>query len=107
MEDLIAQIQEKTGLPTDKVLEVVTLVTEFMKERLPEDLVQSISGYLGDAAGKGVAVAGSATGMGMDAAKSATAVATGATEKVVGSASSAFAKAVNTAGDVVQSDKDA
>ena len=89
MEDLIAEIQEKTGLSADKVLEVVTLVTEFMKERLPDDLIQSISGYLGDAAGKAMGAAGSATGMGVGAAKSATSVAAGATGKAVGTASSA------------------
>ena len=106
MEDLIAEIQEKTGLSTDKVLEVVTLVTEFMKERLPDDLIQSISGYLGEAADKAMGAAGSATVMGVGAAKSATSVAAGATGKAVGTASSAFSKAVDTVGEAASSNSD-
>ena len=106
MEDLIAEIQEKTGLSTEKVLEVVTLVTEFMKERLPDDLVQSISGYLGGAAEKAMGAAGSATGVGVGAAKSATSVAAGATGKAVGSAASAFSKAVDAVGDAANSNND-
>lgn len=50
MEDLINDIQEKTGLSADKVLEVVTMVTDYMRNALPEDLVAQISSYLSDAA---------------------------------------------------------
>ncbi|MFV1970774.1 MAG: hypothetical protein ACC683_07195 [Acidimicrobiia bacterium] len=50
MEDLIREIQEKTGLSADKVLEVVTMVTDYMKNALPEELVAQVASYLGDAA---------------------------------------------------------
>jgi len=39
VEDLIRDIQEKTGLSADKVLEVVTMVTDYMKSVLPDELV--------------------------------------------------------------------
>lgn len=50
MEDLIQDIQEKTGLSADKVLEVVTIVADYMRNALPDELVAQISSYLGDAA---------------------------------------------------------
>ena len=50
MEDLINEIQEKTGLSADKVLEVVTMVADYMRQALPDDLVVQITDYLGDAA---------------------------------------------------------
>jgi oligoribonuclease (3'-5' exoribonuclease) len=50
VEDLIKDIQERTGLSADKVLEVVTMVTDYMKNVLPEDLVSQITSYLSDAA---------------------------------------------------------
>ncbi len=50
MEDLIHDIQEKTGLPADKVLEVVTMVSDYMRAALPDELVAQIASYLGDAA---------------------------------------------------------
>ena len=86
MEDLIAEIRDKTGLPTEKVLEVVTMVTDFMRQQLPDDLVQSITAYLGDAAG----LAGGA--------------AAGTVDKVVGTAAAVFSKAVDTVNDVVASE---
>ena len=50
MDDLIKDIQERTGLSADKVLEVVTMVTEYMREALPDELVAQVSSYLGSAA---------------------------------------------------------
>ncbi len=50
MDDLIRDIEEKTGLSADKVLEVVTMVTDYMKNVLPEELVAQVVSYLGDAA---------------------------------------------------------
>ncbi len=50
MEDLIKDIQERTGLSADKVLEVVTMVTDYMRNALPDDLVAQITGYLNEAA---------------------------------------------------------
>ncbi len=50
VEDLIKDIQERTGLSTDKVLEVVTMVTDYMKNALPDDLVAQVTRYLSEAA---------------------------------------------------------
>jgi hypothetical protein len=104
MDDLIIQIEEKTGLSRDKVIEVVTIVTDFMKERLPVDVIESISEYLGDPAGKTVTIIGSATGMATGAARSAADVTTDATSKAVGTASSVFSKATESFGGAVDPD---
>jgi len=106
MEDLITEIQQKTNLSKDKVLEVVTIVTDFMKERLPEDLVESVSGYLGDATDMTVTAAGSAAGMASGAAQTAKNIATSATGKAVDTASTAFSKATDTVAGVVDSNKE-
>ena len=121
MDDLIAQIQDKTNLSKDKVVEVVTMVTDFMKDKMPEDLVEKVTGYLSDAgemtgtaadkatevagsaAGKATEVASSAAGKATEAAKVAKDVATDATGKVVGGATSAFSKATDTVAGVVGS----
>ena len=92
-DDLSIQIQEKTGLSRDKVIEVVTIVTDFMKERLPVDVIESVSEYLGDAGGKTVTIVGSATDMATGAARSAAGVAGDATNKATGTASAVFSKA--------------
>jgi len=60
VEDLIRDIQEKTGLSADKVLEVVTMVTDYMKSVLPDELVAQVVSYLGDAASDPQAAAASA-----------------------------------------------
>ena len=104
MDDLILEIQEKTNLSRDKVIEVVTIVTEFMKERLPIDVIETVSEYLGDAGGKTVTVVGSATGKATGAAKSAAGVASDATKKSVGTASAAFSKAAESFGGTVDPD---
>jgi hypothetical protein len=50
VDDLIKDIQAKTGLSAEKVLEVVTMVADYMKSALPEDLVAQVTEYLGGAA---------------------------------------------------------
>jgi hypothetical protein len=64
VDDLIKEIQERTGLSADKVLEVVTVMTDYMKNVLPSDLVTQVTTALsdaasspGDAASQGVATA--------------------------------------------------
>jgi len=100
VDDLIADIQEKTGLSTDKVLEVLTMVTDFMKNQLPEDLIEQVTSYLGAATEMASGAAGSATG----AASSASSVASDAVDKVVETAASTFSKAVDAVANVVASD---
>jgi hypothetical protein len=106
MDDLIAEIQDKTNLSRDKVLEVVTIVTDYMKERLPDELVETVSAYLGEAGDKTATAAGSAAGMASDAAKMAKDVATSATGMAVGTASSVISKATDTVTGVVSSNND-
>jgi len=102
VDDLIAEIQEKTGLSTEKVLEVLTMATDFMKDQLPEDLVEQVTSYLGAATEMASGAAGSASG----AASSASSVASGAVDKAVEAAASVFSKAVDAAAKVVAPDDD-
>jgi hypothetical protein len=107
MDDLILEIQEKTNLSRDKVIEVVTIVTDFMKERLPVDVIETVSEYLGGAGEMTVTVVGSATDVATGVARSAADVASGATGKVVGTTSAAFSKATDVvAGAVSSNDED-
>jgi hypothetical protein len=104
MDDLIQQIQEQTDLSKDKVIEVVTIVTDFMKERLPADVIETVSEYLGDPSGKTATVITSATDMATGVARTAADVASGTTGKVVGTASDAFSKASDAVAGVMNSD---
>lgn len=89
MDDLIKDIQERTGLSADKVLEVVTMVTDYMRQALPEDLVAQISSYLGSAAD---ATSGATT----TAKTAGTAAASGAGD-LVGKATDLASSALNVA----------
>lgn len=93
VEDLIKDIQARTGLPADKVLEVVTMVTEYMRNALPDDLVAQVTQYLGSAAEQ----AGGAAGTARSAAASATAAAATAATGVLGAASDAAGTAYSAA----------
>ncbi|MEN8151820.1 MAG: TetR-like C-terminal domain-containing protein [Planctomycetota bacterium] len=75
MEELIAQITEKTGVSAEKAKEIVGVVTEWLKDKLPEEMINQIGGMLsgaGDvassAAGKATDAAGSAAGSAGDIA---------------------------------------
>ncbi|MGI9585757.1 MAG: hypothetical protein ACR2N7_09235 [Acidimicrobiia bacterium] len=98
MEDLINDIQERTGLPADKVLEVVTMVTDYMRHALPEDLVAQVSAYLGVAAEQ----AGEAANTAGAAAASATASASSGASDVVGMATGMAGSAVSAATDALK-----
>jgi len=102
MDDLITEIQEQTNLSKEKVLEVVTIVTDYMKDALPAELVETISAYLADAGDR----SSSAVGMATEVAQTAKGVATDATAKAVETAASAFSKAADAVSNVV-SPKDA
>jgi predicted molibdopterin-dependent oxidoreductase YjgC len=104
MDDLIIQIEEKTGLSRAKVIEVVTIVTDFMKERVPTDVIETVSEYLGDAGGKTVTIVGSATGMATDAARSAADIAADATSKAVGTASTVISTATGSVAGMIDPD---
>ena len=62
MEELIAQITEKTGVTAEKAKEMVGVTAEWMKAKVPDDMAGQLSSILsgaGDAAGS---AAGAATG---------------------------------------------
>ncbi|MGI9666051.1 MAG: hypothetical protein ACR2N2_02980 [Acidimicrobiia bacterium] len=100
MDDLIKDIQEQTGLSADKVLEVVTMVTEYMRQALPEDLVEQISGYLGSAANATAEASTSARSAGTTAASGAGDLVGKATDL----ATSAFTVAKDTVGEFTSTD---
>lgn len=99
MEDLIKQIQEKTGLPADKVIEVVTIVTEFLKDNLPQDLIDQITMYMSQAA---TTAGGTASTAGGAAASGAT----GVVSAVADVASSAFSKMMDFASELLPGGED-
>lgn len=78
MDELIAQISEKTGLATSQVVEVVGMVRDHMVGVLPDDLTEQVKGYMG--------AAGAMTGSAVDATKSAAGSATEATKGAAGTA---------------------
>ena len=98
MEDLIKDIQDRTGLPADKVLEVVTMVTDYMRHALPEDLVAQVSAYLGVAAEQASGAANTAG----SAAASATGSASSGAADMVGMATGIAGSAVSAAKDVIK-----
>ncbi len=79
MDDLIAQITEKTGVTTEKAMEMIGVTKEWMADKLPESLADQVTtalsgagGMASSAAEKATGVAGSAAGMATGAAASAT-----------------------------------
>ncbi|MCB1246886.1 MAG: hypothetical protein KDB69_06460 [Acidimicrobiia bacterium] len=94
MDDLIAQIQKKTGLSQEKVLEVVTMVTDFFKANLPQDLIDQVTANLAKATS-------SATGTASAAGGKAAEGASGAISTVAGMASGALSKAMDVVGELL------
>jgi hypothetical protein len=97
MEDLIEEIRQRTGLPTDTVVEVVTIVTEYVRRALPDDLVQQVAGHLGAAADSASGVADSTR----TTATRASAAAASTASSLVDAATGAAATTVGMAKDVV------
>ena len=97
MEDLIKDIQQRTGLPADKVLEVVTMVTDYLRNALPDDLVRQVTSYLNATA----ASAGTAAGAARSAASTAGSSAASGASDVVGKAGGIAASAIGAAKEVV------
>jgi hypothetical protein len=97
VEDLIKDIQQRTGLPADKVLEVVTMVTDYLRNALPDDLVRQVTSYLGAAADS----AGNAAGTARTTASSAGSAAASGANELVGRAGGLAASALTTAKDVI------
>jgi len=72
MDELIAQITEKTGVTSDKAKEMLNVTTEWMKDKLPEDLTKQVTSVLSGAAGMATEAAGTAIGTASGVASSAT-----------------------------------
>ena len=55
VDELIKQVQEKTGLPVDKAKDAIEVVINFIADKLPEPIAGQVSGFLdgGDAGGGG------------------------------------------------------
>ena len=47
MDDLIKQIQEKTGLPVDKAQDIIETVVGFVADKLPGPIGDQVKGFLG------------------------------------------------------------
>ena len=72
MDDLIAEIQKRTGLSVEKATEVVNIVVAYMKNLVPADLADQISGYLGSAGSAAGGAVDKATDVGGDVLGKAT-----------------------------------
>lgn len=81
MEDLIAQITEKTGVTAEKAKEIVGVTTDWMKDKLPEDLVTQVASALSGAGEMASSAAGSAADVASGAASTATEKAEGLWDK--------------------------
>lgn len=106
MDDLIKDIQDRTGLSADTVLVVVTMVTDYMRQALPEDLVDQISAYLGAAAESANTAAGSARSSASSATSAAAAGASGLLDVASGMTASAFAMAKDTLDNLANEQQD-
>ena len=68
MDDLIKQIQEKTGLPVDQAKDVIETVVNFIADKLPGPIGDQVQGFL---EGGGETGGGDTGGDLMDQAKDA------------------------------------
>ena len=48
MDELIKQVQEKTGLPVDKAQGAIEVVVNFIADKLPEPIAGQVKGFLDD-----------------------------------------------------------
>lgn len=72
MDDLIKEIQERTGLSVEKATEVVNMVAAYLKNLVPDDLFDQVSGYVGSASDAAGGAVDKATEVGGDALGKAT-----------------------------------
>jgi uncharacterized protein YjbJ (UPF0337 family) len=84
MDELIAQITEKTGVTADKAKDMLGVTTEWMKAKLPADLSDQVTAALTGATGIASSAAGKATEAAGSAMGTASGVAATATEKAEG-----------------------
>ncbi len=93
MDELIAQITEKTGVTAEKAKEMIGITTEWMKDKLPEDLAGQVTAAL-SGAGEWASTA----------TTKATEVAGGAAGTAAGAAGGLWDKAKDTVGGLTAKD---
>lgn len=81
MDELIAQIIEKTGVTAEKAKEMIGVTTDWMKDKLPENLADQVTTALSGAGDMASSAAGKASGAAGSAATMASGAAATATEK--------------------------
>ena len=94
MDELVEQLISKVGLDANQANHVMAVVSSFLKDKLPADLLNQLNGVvagLGDAAGQ-------ATDAAKDAAAGAQAAASDAAGAATGAAGDAQDKAQDAAG---------
>jgi len=77
VDDLIKEIQERTGLSVEKATEVVNMVAAYMKNLVPDDLFDQVSGYVSSAGSAAGGAVDKATDVGGDVLGKATDSVTG------------------------------
>jgi uncharacterized protein YjbJ (UPF0337 family) len=100
MDELIAQIMEKTGVTADKAKEMLGVTTDWMRERVPDDVADQIGSILSGAGD----MAGTATGAATGAASAATDAASGAAAAATGKAGDLWNVAKDTVSGFVPKD---
>jgi hypothetical protein len=95
MEELIQQLIRQVGLSPDQARQVMGVVSTFLKDNLPADVMNQLSGAvagLGDAAGQAGDAAGAAAAGAKDAASGAASAAGTATDKAQDAAGGVMSK---------------
>jgi hypothetical protein len=99
MEELLHQLISKVGLDAKQAEQVIGVVTGFLKDKVPADMLNQLSGLVGglgdvagDAAGAAKDVAGAAAGAAKDVAGAADDVASAAGDKAEDAAGGIMAK---------------
>ena len=104
MDELIGQLTSKIGLTQAQAQQVMGVVGSFLKEKLPADVLNQVTGAiggLGDVAGNVAGAAQNVAGQAAGAAQNVAGQAAGAAGAAGAAASSAAGQASDTAGGIV------
>lgn len=101
MDDLINQIVEKTGVTAQQAKDGVGIAVDWVKEKLPNDVVEQFGGLL-DGAGD---MAAGAVSKAKDAGSSVTSAAESAASSGAGAAESAWDKTKSAVSDLMPGDE--
>jgi hypothetical protein len=104
MDELIQQLISKVGLTQAQAQQAMGLVSSFLKDKLPADVLNQVSGAiggLGDVAGNVAGAAQNVAGQAAGAAQNAAGQAAGAAGAAGAAASSAAGQATDAAGGLM------